>query len=105
MISLNSGPVHQDTLIPFASKFKKKNIKKLNVTYGDVQIKQQSKVKYLGCLMDETMSGEAMALNFIHKINNKLKFLYLKNAFLVPTLRRLPCNASIQPHLYYACST
>ena len=41
-----------------------------------MQIKQHSKVKYLGCLMKETMSGEAMALNVIHKINIKLKFNY-----------------------------
>ena len=67
--------------ILFASKFKNKNIKKLNIKYGDIQIKQHSKVKYLGCLMDETMSGEAMALNVIHKINNKLKFLYRQNIF------------------------
>ena len=90
--------------ILFASKFKKKNIKKLNIKYGDIQIKQHSKVKYLGCLMDETMSGEAMALNVIHKINNKLKFLYRKNVFLTPKLRRLLCNPLIQPHFDYACS-
>ena len=50
------------------------------------------------------MPGEAMALNVIHKINNKLKFLYRKNGFLTPTLRRLLCNALIQPHFDYACS-
>ena len=54
--------------------------------------------------MDETMSGEAMALYVIHKINNKLKFLYRKNDFLTPTLRRLLFNALIQPHFDYACS-
>lgn len=43
-------------------------------------MKQRSKVKCLGCLTDETMSVEAMALNFIHKINNNLKLLYHKNA-------------------------
>ena len=31
----------------FASKFKNKNIKKLNIKYGDIQIKQHSQVKYL----------------------------------------------------------
>ena len=36
--------------ILFASKFKK-NFKKLYIKYGDIQIKQHSKVKYLGCLM------------------------------------------------------
>ena len=54
--------------------------------------------------MDETMSAEAMALHVIHKINNKLKFLYRKNDFLTPTLRCLLCNALIQPHFDYACS-
>ena len=70
----------------------------------DMQIKQHSKVKYLGCLMEETMSGEAMAFNVIHKINSKLKFLYCKNNFLTPKLRHLLCNALIQPHFDYVCS-
>ena len=81
-----------------------KTFKKLNIKYGNIQIKQHSKVKYLECLMDETMSGESMALYVIHKINNKLKFLYRKNDFLTPTLRRLLRNALIQSHFDYACS-
>ena len=67
--------------ILFASKFKKKNIKKLNTKYGDMQIKQHFKVKCLRCLMDEGMFGETMSLNVIHKLNKKLKFLYRKNVF------------------------
>ena len=90
--------------ILFASKFKRKNIKKLHIKYGVIQINQHSKVKYLGCLLDETMSGEATALNVVNKTNNKLKFLYHKNSFLMPALRRLLCNALIQPHFDYACS-
>ena len=90
--------------ILFASKFKIKKVRKLNIKYGNIQIKQHSKVKYLGCILDETMSGETMALSVISKINNKLKFLYRKNRFLTPTLRRLLCNALIQPHFDYACS-
>ena len=50
------------------------------------------------------MSGEAMALNVVNKINNKLKFIHLKNSFLTPALRRLLRNALIQPHFDYACS-
>ena len=45
-----------------------------------------------------------MALNVIHKINNKLKFLYHKNVFLTPKMRHLLGNALIQPHFDYACS-
>ena len=67
--------------ILFSSKFKKKNINKLNIKYGDMQIKRSSKVKYLGCLMGDKMSGGAMALNVIHKINKKLKFYFVKMVF------------------------
>ena len=90
--------------ILFATKFKIRKVKKLNIKYEDIQIKQHSKVKYLGCMLDETMSGETMALSVINKINNKLKFLYRKNRFLTPILRRLLCNALVQPHFDYACS-
>ena len=65
--------------------------------YGDIQIKQHSKVKYLRCLMDE-----AMALNVIHNINNKLTFCLAQNCFLTP--RRLLCNALIQTDFDYTCS-
>ena len=58
--------------ILFASKFKRKNLKKIHIKYGDIQIKQHSKVKYLGCFVDETMSGEAMALNVVNKIKGTL---------------------------------
>lgn len=64
-----------------------------------------SQVKYLECLMNEPISGEAMALNFIQKINKKLKFLYCKNDFLTPALRRLVCNSLRQAHFDYACSS
>ena len=46
----------------FGFKFKRKNIKKRHIKYGDIQIKQHSNVKFLGRLLDETMSGKAMAL-------------------------------------------
>ena len=101
-LSIHFGEENTKSII-FTSKFKRKNIKKLHIKYGDIQIKQHSKVKYLGCLLDKTMSGEAMVVN-INKINNKLKFLYRKNSFLKPALRRLLCDALIQPHFDYASS-
>ena len=59
---------------------------------------------YLGCLLDETLSGESMALKVINKINSRHRFLYRKNRFLAPPLRRLLCNSLIQSHFDYACS-
>ena len=45
-----------------------------------------------------------MALNIVSKSNTPLKFLYRKNKFLSPQLRRLLCNALMKPHFDYACS-
>ena len=45
-----------------------------------------------------------MALKTIEKINGRLIFLWRKNKFLTPALKRLLCNALIQPHFDYASS-
>ena len=63
-----------------------------------------SKVTYLGCILDETISGESMALKVINKINSRLKFIHRKNKFLTPALRRLLYNALVQPHFDYVSS-
>ena len=49
-------------LVLYDSKFKRKNIKKLRIKYGDIQIKQYSKVKYLRCMLDETMLKKLVTL-------------------------------------------
>ena len=59
---------------------------------------------YLGFILEETMSGESMAHKVISKVNARLKFLHRKNKYLTSNLRRLLCNALIQPHFDYACS-
>ena len=61
--------------ILFSTKNRKRKIGTLDIQYGDVKIKQYSKVTYLGCELDESLSGEAMALKVINKINGRLKFL------------------------------
>ena len=45
-----------------------------------------------------------MVLNIIDKVNLHLKFLHRQNRFLTPSLRRLLCNALIQPLFDYACT-
>ena len=90
--------------ILFTSKHKVKKASPLNIQYKDIKIKQYSKVTYLGCILDETLSGESMAAHVINKINSRLKFLYRQNKFLDSSLRRLLCNAMIQPFFDYACN-
>ena len=43
-------------------------------------------------------------MKVINKINSRLHFLYRKNKYLSPHLKRLLCNAIIQPHFDYVCS-
>ena len=79
--------------ILFGSKHKIKKSKPRNIQYNDIKIKQYSKVTYLGCIVDETLSGESMAIHVINKmINSRLRFLNFP-------LRGLICAAMIQPCL------
>ena len=89
--------------ILFGTKHKIRRAKSLNIVYNGIEIKQYAKVKYLRCILDESISGESMALNVIDKINSHLKFLHIQNCFLTPHLRRLLCNTLIQPLFDYAC--
>ena len=71
--------------------------------YGNIEIKQYSKVTYLGCILDNDLSGESMATKILSLVNSRLKFLYRKQKLLTLSLLRLLCNALIQPHYDYAC--
>ena len=39
-----------------------------------------------------------MAMIFFKKINAEIKFPYEQNKYLIPRLKRLLCNALIQPY-------
>ena len=81
----------------FGTKHKLRNAKALNIVCNGTQIKQYEKVKYLGGILDQSLSGESMALNVIDKVNSRLKFLHRQNRFLTSPLSRLLCDALIQP--------
>ena len=89
--------------ILFGTKLNIKQAEPLNIVYANVKIKQYTKVTYLGSILDESLSGESMALNVLNKTNSRLRFLYRQNRFLNKPLRRLLCNAMIQPFFDYAC--
>ena len=90
--------------ILFGTTKRLKQDNNLDIRYSTVHIKQYHTVTYLGCVLDENLSGEPMALQVIKKINTRLRFLYRKNRFLFQTLCKLLCNAIMQPHFDYACS-
>ena len=70
--------------ILFGTKHKLRNAKALNIVYNGTEIKQYAKVKYLKCILDESLSGESVALNVIDKANSRLNFLHRQNRFLTP---------------------
>ena len=55
-----------------------KSIGQTDISYKDVKIKQYSKGTYLGCVLDECLTGESMAMQICTKVTSKLKFLYWK---------------------------
>ena len=74
-LSIHFGQDKTNSIL-FSTKHKHRNAKSLNIVYNGIEIKQHAKVKYLGCISDESLSGESMALNVIDKINSRLKFLH-----------------------------
>ena len=82
-----------------------KTPEKLNISFQDHSIRQYNCVEYLGCFLDYNLNGEIMAGKILKKINDKLKFLYRQADFLNPSYKRLLCNALIQPHFDYGCTS
>ena len=58
----------------YTSKRKIKKLQKLEIIYDNIRIKQHSRVTYLRCILEETMSWELMANKVISKANVRLKF-------------------------------
>ena len=82
----------------FASKNKVKKAEPLNIIYKGTEIKQHSKVNYLGCILDESLSGISMGLHVLKMLNSRLRFLYRNNKFFIPTFK----ETSLQ--CYYSAS-
>ena len=91
--------------ILLGTKHRLNKVSSLDLKYGEIHIKQYHTMTYLSYLLNEIHSGESMTLKVINKIDSRLRFLYRKNRFLSPPLRRLLCNSLIQLHFDYAYST
>ena len=77
-----------------------KNIKKTYIKYGNIQVKQNSKVKYLGCLLDEIMFEcleKLLLLTLSIKLKTNWNFVIIK----ITGKRHLVCNALIKSPFDY----
>ena len=77
-LSINQLSLHigKTESILFGTKRKLNNCAKLNVICDGNLIESKTNVKYIGLIIDETLSGTAIALNIIAKNNQRLKFVY-----------------------------
>ena len=58
-------------LIVFGSQKRLKNLDQLDIRRGDIKIKQHTSVTYLGCELDQYLSGESMMTKVLGKINGR----------------------------------
>ena len=59
-------------------------------------------MKYLGCVLDDSLGGEGMALQVLGKVNARTKFLARKADLLDSESLRLLANCLVQCHFDYA---
>ena len=102
-ISVHFGQDKTKSIL-FGTKHKIRNAKALNIVYTGTKIKRYEKVKYLECILDQSLSDESIALNVIDKVNSGPKFRHRQNRFLAPPLSGLLCNAMIKPRFDYPCT-
>ena len=53
--------------ILFTPKHRSKSIGQIDISYKDIKIKQCQKVTYLGCVLDECLTGESTAMQVCPK--------------------------------------
>lgn len=70
-----------------ASKQRTENIRKVDISYREINEEEQQQVTYLGCVLGKSVP---MALKVINKINRRLKLLCRKNKFLAPKYLAIP---------------
>ena len=75
----------------------------LIITRNENVLTQRSVVEYLSCLLDENMSGEAMARMVLKKVNGKKKFHYRQRRNLSCPIKKMLCKTLVQPLSDFAC--
>ena len=62
---------------------------KVNISYGDHDIKQHYTVKYSGCHVDFNLSDESMAMAFFEKGNEEIRLSYQQSKSLKPSFEKI----------------
>ena len=101
-LSLHLG---KSECIVFATRYNLRQTANFKVECNGVKLQEKTSISYLGCILEQNMSGEQMALSVISKIHARTKFLARIAKFLDrPTMRTL-ASALVQCLFDYTCLT
>lgn len=89
-------------VILFGSAAKLKKCPNSEIRVGDEYFTFKQEVKFLGCILDNKMTGDSMAAVALSKINNRIKFLARQAAYLDKQTMTMLAGALVQPHFDYA---
>ena len=101
-LSLHLG---KSEAILFGSKRKLKNVTDFIVKCHNATIKNVKCVKYLGLLIDDTLSGENIVSNILKMASSRLKFIFRYSDILNTKSRKTLCSALIQCYFDYSSSS
>lgn len=76
----------------------------MKITCGDSSLAAKQSVRYLGCDLDQTLSGDSICKTVVHKSSSRLKFLYRQASCLNTVARKQLVSALVLCHFDYACS-
>jgi hypothetical protein len=77
---------------------------RLDIQCNGINIINKVSVNYLGCELDQDMSGEAMANKVIEKVNSKTKFMARLSHILDKDTLKVLANSIVLCNFDYDCS-
>ena len=89
----------------FGSKIKLKRVSDFKILCEGREVQRIFLAKYLGVLLDDSMTGNSHAANVLKTATSRLAFLYRNSSLLDFRTRKTLCMALIQPHLDYCASS
>ena len=101
-LSLHLGKTES---ILFGSNHSLRGINDFKVKVDDTEICNKKEITYLGCILDNKLTGESMASRAIQRINQRTRFLGRVSSFVNKSALNTLAGALIMPIFDYACTS
>ena len=89
----------------FGSQRKLKRVSNFSVSCEGTVVQRVFQAKYLGVVLDASLSGTVHATKVLKSCTGRLSFLYRNASLLDEKTRKLLCASLIQPYIDYCCSS